>query len=226
MTPTREAVVLPILFLTVLLLGGLRLGGQLMLVPPSPYMLILGVLFLRVVVQSAALAPGRLLASRRSALANVNGGVVLATLCVAAAQTMMMLTPESGVPRLALNVFFLILLLNTAAAMPDRRRLLRSLGVIFGSAFILKFVVLSELSAPGVNAPKRALQALLDAVTLGALVQSPLHPAAGYIALLAALLFLIGVWLLPHGDTRLDEGLVRSESAVPRRGDGRRSPRS
>jgi hypothetical protein len=216
MTPAREAVALPVLFLTVLLLGGLRLAGPLVLVPPSPYTLILAVLFLRVLVQSAALAPGRLLASRRSALANVNGAVVLATLWAAAAQTMMMLTPESGVPRLALNVFFLILLLNTAAALPDRRRLLRSLGVIFGSAFILKFVVLSELSAPGASAPKRALHALLDAVTLGALVQNPLHPAAGYIALLAAILFLIGVWLLPHRDTPSDEGLVSSERAVLR----------
>jgi hypothetical protein len=130
---------------------------------------------------------------------------------------MMMLTPESGVPRLALNVFFLILLLNTAAALPDPRRLLRSLGVMFGSAFILKFVVLSELSAPGANPAKRALHALLDAVTLGALVQHPLHPAAGYIALLAAMLFLIGVWLLPHRNTLSDEGLWRtSEKAVLR----------
>jgi hypothetical protein len=216
MTPAREAVALPVLFLTVVLLGGLRLAGPLMLMPPSPYMLTLGVLFLRVLVGSAALAPGRLLASRRSALANVNGAVVLATLWAAAAQTMMMLTPESGLPRLTLNVFFLILLLNTAAALPDRRRLLRSLGVIFGSAFILKYVVLSELSAPGDSAPKRALHVLLDAVTLGALVQNPLHPAAGYIALLAAILFLIGVWLLPHSDTSSDEGLVRSESAVLR----------
>jgi hypothetical protein len=113
-------------------------------------------------------------------------------------------------------VFFLILLLNTAAALPDRRRLLRSLAVIFGSAFILKYVVLSELSEPGVSAFKRALHVLLDTVTLGALAQNPLHPAAGYIALLAVILFLIGVWLLPHRDPPSDEGLVRSESAVVR----------
>ena len=87
---------------------------------------------------------------------------------------------------------------------------------MFGSAFILKFVVLSELSAPGASAPKRALHAMLDAATLGALVQNPLHPAAGYIALLAAILFLIGVWLLPHRDTPSDEELVRSESVVLR----------
>lgn len=210
MTPAREAVTLPLLFLTVLLLGGLRLAGPTILVAPSPYALILGALFLRVLVQSGALAPEMLLASTRSALANVNGAVVLAALWVAAAQTMMMLTPESGVPRLALNVFFLLLLLNTAAASPDRRRLLRSLGVIFGSAFALKFAVLSELSAPGAGSLKRALQALLDAVTLGALVQNPLHPAAAYLALLALIVFLIGVVLLPHRDAPPDGRLVRA----------------
>lgn len=210
MTPVREAVTLPILFLTVLLLGGLRLAEPTMLAAPSPYTLILGVLFLRVLVQSGALAPERLLAQPRSALANANGAVVLATLWAATAQTMMMLTPESGVPRLALNVFFLILLLNTAAASPDRRRLLRSLGVMFGSAFVLKFAVLSELSAPGAGALARALQVLLDGVTLGALVQNALHPAAGYLALLAMILFLTGVWLLPHRDAPRDERLVRS----------------
>ena len=80
MTPAREAVALPVLFLTVLLLGGLRLPGRPCWCRRRRTCSILGVLFLRVLVQSGALAPGRLLASRRSALANVNGALVLATL--------------------------------------------------------------------------------------------------------------------------------------------------
>jgi hypothetical protein len=45
-----------------------------------------------------------------------------------------LLIPESGLPRLAVGVFFVILLLNTSAASPDRQRLLRSLAVTFGTA--------------------------------------------------------------------------------------------
>ena len=194
----REAIVLPVLFLTVLLVGGLRIADTIVLVPPSPYVLLLGVLLVRVVVQSGALAPEQLLASERSGLANLNGVVLLATLWIAAAQTLAVLIPESGVPQLAFSVFFLILLLNTAAASPDRQRLLRSLAVTFGAVFVLKFVVLHGLSAPGEGAVKRALLALVDGVTAGALVQEVPHPITVYIALLAVALFLIGVFLLPH----------------------------
>ncbi len=48
----------------------------------------------------------------------------------------------------------------------------------------------------------RALQAVLDGVTLGELVQGVPHPGMAYIALPAVVLFLIGVFLLPHRDER------------------------
>jgi hypothetical protein len=197
MTPIREAIVLPCVFLTVLLLGGLRIAESAALVPPSPYSLILAVLLVRVVIQSGALAPERLMAASRSELANLNGVAVLATLWLASAQAIALSIPESGLPRLALSVFFLILLLNTSAASPDRQRLLRSLAVTFGTAFVLKFVVLHAVSAPGEGAVKRALLALLDGVTVGALLQEVPDPISAYVALLALALFLIGVMLLP-----------------------------
>ena len=76
MTVAREALVLPAVFLTVLLLGALRIADTVVLVPPSPFALVLGALLLRVVVQSGALDPGRLLSSSRPGLANLNGTVV------------------------------------------------------------------------------------------------------------------------------------------------------
>jgi hypothetical protein len=197
-TAAREAIGLPATFLTVALLAGLRIGAAVVLQPPSVFALLLGLLLVQLLVRSGALAPERLLSSTRSVLANANGSVVLVTLWAAAAQTIALLIPDAGLPRLVLNVFFPILLLNTAAANPDRRRLLRSLAVTFGSTFILKFVVLSELSAPGTGWVKRVLQAMLEGLTLGTLTQPALHPASGYVALLAVGLFLIGVFLLPY----------------------------
>jgi hypothetical protein len=210
MTVGREAVGLPIIFLTVVLLGGLRIGATAALVPPSVFALVLGVLLVRVLIQCGAVAPQRLVNASRRALANANGIVVLVTLWAAGSQAIALVIPDSGLPRLALNVFFLVLLLNTAAASPDRVRLLRSLSVTFGSAFVLKFVVLYELSAPGASWLKRVLQAMLEGITLGTLTQEPLHPAAGYIAFATLALFLIGIVLLPHqrgapsSDTRMD----------------------
>jgi hypothetical protein len=198
MTATREAIVLPLIFLTVALLAGLRIGQTIGLVPPSVFTLVLGILLVRLFVQSGALAPERLLSSSRSSLANVNGAVLLFALWAAAAQTCAMLIPDSGLPRLGFNVFFLILLLNTAAANPDRRRLLRSLAVTFGSAFVVKFVILYELSSPRTGWAKRVLQAMLEGITLGTLTQDVLHPATGYVALFALGLFLAGACLLPY----------------------------
>lgn len=198
MTATREAILLPLMFLTVALLAGVRIGGTIGLVPPSVFALVLGILLVRLLIQSGALAPERLMSSSRSAMANGNGAVVLFTLWAAASQTCALLIPDSGLPRLGFNVFFLILLLNTAAANPDRRRLLRSLAVTFGSAFVVKFVILHELSAPGTGWTKRVLQAMLEGITLGTLTQDVLHPAAGYVALFALGLFLAGTFLLPY----------------------------
>jgi hypothetical protein len=197
MTTVREAIVLPLVFLTVTLAGGLRLASMVVLQPPSLFALILALILARILVRSGSVSPPRLLSPARSAVANVNGAIVFVTLWIAAAQIFGLLIPDSGLPRLMFNVFFLILLLNTAAANPDRGTLLRTLAVTFGSVFVLKFVILAELSSPGTSWLKRVLQAMLEGVTLGTLTQQVLHPASGYIALGTIGLFLVGVFLLP-----------------------------
>jgi len=193
----REAVILPAAFLTVVLLGSVRIAEATSLVPPSVFALVLGLLVIQVIVQSGTLAPQRLLAATRSPLANVNGVVVVLALWLASAQVIALLIPESGLPRIAFGVFLLILLLNTAAAAPDRTRLLRSLSVTFGALFLLKFVMLRELSTPGTGGLKRVLQVLLEGITLGALLQPPSHAAASYVALFCLVLFLVALFLLP-----------------------------
>jgi hypothetical protein len=177
MTAAREAIALPLVFLTVLLLGSLRIDGRVELAAPTPYLLVLGVLLIRLAVQSGTLAPEQLMSSSRPALA-------------------------------------IILLVNTGAAAPDRPRLLRSLAVTFGATFILKFVVLHGLSAPSEGPIKRALQALLDGVTVGVLMQEVPDPVAPYLALLTVGLFLVGLVLLPHRGGPATSGIVRTAEAT------------
>jgi hypothetical protein len=210
----REAVLLPAALLTVVLLGSLRIADVTSLAPPSVFALVLGLLVIRVIVQSGTLAPHRLLAATRSPLANVNGSIVMLALWLASAQVVAVLIPESGLPRIAFGVFLLILLLNTAAADPDRTRLLRSLSVTLGALFLLKFVVLRELSTPGTGGLKRVLQALLEGITLGVLLQPPSHAAAGYVALLCLVLFLVSLFLLPPKLSTRRAGIRKSLRAV------------
>jgi hypothetical protein len=200
MTAIREAVVLPLLFLTVTLLGGLRIAERITLLPPPLFALVLAVLLLGVLFRCGALAPQRLVDTSRPALANVNGALVLLTVFLASAQAFNAATPDSGLPRVLFNVLFLVLLANTLAAAPDRIRVLRSLLVVFGSAFVLKFIVLAALSEPAEGLLGRALQAVFEGVTLGSVSQDALHPATGYVMFFTLLLYLTGlVLLLPAG---------------------------
>jgi hypothetical protein len=197
MSPVREAVLLPMIFLTVALIAGVQLGSGVALVPPSLFSLVLGTMLLGTLVRSGALAPDRLLHGSRSVLANANGMVVLLSLFAAASQVLAMLTPRSGLPLFFVDVFLFVLLLNTLVAQPDRLRLLRSLAVILGSALVLKFVVLASLSGPSGSRTARVLMALFDAATFGSITQEPQTAGAGYLAFFAIALFLAGISALP-----------------------------
>ena len=198
MTALREAVVLPSLLLTVALLGSLRPGAAMLATPPSLLALVLALLLVGILVQSGAFDPSRVLNGDRSALAKTNGAVLLASLFLAAAQVFSLLTPDAGLPRLVLSIYFVVLMLNTIAAAPDAVRVMRSLAVTFGAAFILKYIVLDALSDPAPSRLGRALQLLLDGVTLGTVTQDAQPASAGYAAFATVVLFLVAVWMLPR----------------------------
>lgn len=197
MSAIREAIVLPLLFLTVTLLAGVQLTTGVALVPPSLFSLVLGTMLIAALVRSGALVPARLLRGSRSILANANGATVLATLFAASSQMLGMLTPRSGLPLFFVDVLLFVLLLNTLVTQPDRVRLLRSLAVTLGSALLLKFVVLASVSSPSMSRMSRVMAALFDAATFGTIAQEPQSSGAGYLAFFAVGLFLIGVGSLP-----------------------------
>jgi hypothetical protein len=205
MSAIREAIVLPLLFLTVVLLGGVRLGAGVALVPPSLFSLVLGTMLVAALIRGGALAPDRLLQGSRPIVANANGAAVLATLFVAASQVFGMLTPRTGLPLFFVDVFLFVLLLNTLVAQPDRARLLRSLAVILGSALVLNYVLLAGLSDPSGSRTKRILVAVFDAATFGAIAQEPQSDGAGYVAFLTIALFLAGVGALPQAHRHAHE---------------------
>lgn len=196
MSATREAIYLPLIFLTVTLLGGLRIADRVTFAPPPLFALVLAMLLVAVLVRARALAPERLVNGSRTGLENLNGVAVVLALFAASAQAFNLATPSAGLPLVLFDAFLFVLLLNTLVAAPDALRVLRSLMVIFGSAFLLKFVVLAAISDPAHGRLNRVLQILLEGVTLGTLTQEVLHPASGYVAFFTLLLFLIGLFML------------------------------
>ena len=202
MTPTREAVVLPTTFLTVALLGGLRIGSPVLLVPPPLVSLVLAVILLAALVRAGVFAPAAIMRADRSPLENISGLTVLLTLFAGSAQVFTLVTPERGLLHAMFSICFFVQLTTTTAGVRGRRNMLRSLMVLLGSAFVLRFIVLESLYAPNGGMAKRLLTTLVEGASLGAIQYVPIGAATGYVAFLTLSLYMVGLMLLPAAGPR------------------------
>lgn len=225
LAPVHEAFTLPLLLIACALGGGFRsqlADGGLQFAPPPLMSLVLAVLLLGVLVRAGVLVPWLLVSARRRPIENLSGAVVVGTLLLASAQVFNALTPEAGLLHVLANVFFLVLLLNTLAARPDTTRVLQSLGVVFLSAFVLKYVVLDALYAPEGSLARRLLTTLLEGISLGSLGHTPYGSATGYVAFATVLGYLFSLLLLPRPvQAWLLPGHATVESLAPQDRDDR-----
>jgi hypothetical protein len=195
-----QFVLLPTVFLTAALLGGLRVSagtGALVFVAPPLVTLILAVMLLALFVRGRALDLGRWLSGDNPLLTNVSHALTLAALFFASAQSFNSVLPEAGLLRWMFSFFFLWTLWNNQFSSFDPRRLLRSLAALFGTAFVLKHLLLATLYAPDGGWLKRLAGALVEGFTLGTLDAPAFAPATGYISFFALALYVCGLVLLP-----------------------------
>ena len=211
MSPLREAIVLPTLFLTVTLLGGFRVSEAVRLVPPSLSALVLAMLLLPTLVRGRVLVPDVLLNGSRTPLENLSGGVLLLAAFAASAQAINLLLPERGLLHAAFAVLLFCQLLTMNAARTDRAGTLRTLLVLLGSLFVLRYIVIEALYASERGLLHRVLTALMSGATLGGIAYDPNRPVTGYVAFLTLLLYVIGLMLMPSG-SRDQTGLTRRPS--------------
>jgi hypothetical protein len=197
MSAVREAIVLPCIFLTVALLGGLRIEATVRLTPPSIVALMLGMALLGTLARARALAPERLVSPLRSALENLSGLVVVGTLFAASSQVFNLLTPEHGLLFVVFSVYFFLQLMTALAGVTGRTSLLRSLAVLFAGAFVLRYVVLESMYAPDGGMLKRVVTTLLQGVSLGAIEYQANTAVTGYVGFCTLVLYMIGLFLLP-----------------------------
>ncbi len=169
----REATLLPLVFLAVGLLGGLRIGESEMWRAPSLFSLVVAVLMVGALNRHGALALERLLNSSRSTL-DLKGLLTLLAVVFASAQVFELTTPNGGLLRIAVYALYSVVLLafNTRAIAADRIQLLRSCTALFALTFAFKFVLLP--SSP-VGGWRGALCRLIPTC-------EPRHPATGYLA--------------------------------------------
>ena len=211
MSAAVEALVVPALFLTVALLGGLRIASDVRLVPPPLVALVLAMLLMAALTRARVLRPERLMHSSRTALENLSGLVVLLTLFAASAQVFHLVTPDSGLLHLVFTVFFFVQLLAMLAGGAGRIGLLRSLVVLLGSAFVLRWIALEALYAPDSGTLKRVLTTLAEGVTLGTLEYAPHTATTGYLAFLALALYMGTLVLLAPPESHAE---VRHRTAL------------
>jgi hypothetical protein len=212
MSPLREALGLPVLFLTIALTGGFRLTDHVQLVPPSLTALILAVLLLGVLVRAGGISASVLLHGSRSGPENMSGAVVLATLFAATSQALNLLIPDVGLLHAVFAIFIFCQLLTIGAARTDRAGSLRSVVVLFASLFVLRFILLEALYSSSGSTLNRVLRTLLSGATLGGITYEPNAPATGYVAFLTLALYVVGLLLLPK-DAALP--LVPRRAGVP-----------
>src|ERR1044071_7068890 len=192
-------VVLPFVFLTVALLGGLRVSGEshaFMFLPPSLITLVLAVLLMLLFIRGGLIEIRSLITGTNPPLTNVTHIWVLLTLFFASAQAFTSVLPERGLLHWLLSFFFLWTLWNNQFSSFDARRLLRSLVVLFGTAFVLKHMLFANLYSADGGWLKRLTGALVSGVTLGTFDAEQFAPATGYISFFTLALFHVGLILV------------------------------
>ena len=197
---------LPLIFLTVTLLGGMRLDGvdrSFIFLPPSLFCLIAASILMILFFRAGLLRLEGWFSESFDLVKNVANASVLAAMFAASTQLFNSLLPERGLPLWVVGFCFFWTLWNNLFSNFDTRRLLRSLGALFGLAFVVKYIVLANLTAPSSdswlqsileNPVREAATAILDLPRFSA--------GTGYLQFFAVAFYLLGLFLSPPS-TRL-----------------------
>jgi hypothetical protein len=195
-----QYLVLPWIFLTVTLLGGLRFGAPdnaFLFLRPALVCLIFASILLLLFFRAGLIQIEGWFSESFTMLKNVAHAFVLLTLFTASVQVFNALLPEQGLPFWIVAFCFFWTLWNNIFAEFEVRKLLKSLGAMFGLAFVVKYLILANLAAPtaeswwqGIlqNPTKEAFTWLLDLPKFA--------PATGYIQFFTLIFYLIGLFLL------------------------------
>jgi hypothetical protein len=197
----RNYLLLPLIFLTVTLLGGLRLSADInafIFLKPALICLIFATLLLVLFFRAELLRVEGWFSENFSTLKNVANAFVLFTLFTASVQIFNSLLPEQGLPFWIISLLFFWTLWNNLFSVFTAKRLLQSLGSLFGLAFVLKYLILANLTAPASESWLRAIIENPTKEVFTYLLDLPRYSAGtGYIQFFTVVFYLLGLFLLP-----------------------------
>lgn len=211
---------LPMIFLAVALLGGLRFAATdhaLRFVPPPLTTLLLASATLLLFGRARLIDVGRdWLGPLRSPEENLSNGVTLVVLFGATVQVFNAVMPEDALFFAVFTVVLALVLWNSLLSTTQPHRLVVSLGGVLLAGFVVKYLLLASLFEPGESVTRSIVQSVLRGVTLGGLESEPYARATGYSAFACVALYLVGLWAAsPPRDARVDllaEILARPEA--------------
>jgi len=195
-------IILPAIFLFVTLLGGFRFGGAdnaFIFLKPELVCLVFGAVLLVLFLRSGMIAIDGWFSHHYSGLHNTADGFVLLTLFTASVQLFNSVLPERGLAFWVVGFCFFWTLWNDLFAEFDAVKLLRSLIALFGMAFVVKYLVLANLTAPASdswiqsvfqNPGKEAVTWLLDLPRYA--------KGTGYVQFFTVALYFLGLFLTPQ----------------------------
>lgn len=198
-TDVFRYLLLPVLFLTVALAGGMRFAlpvNELRFLAPQLVSVILGAFAMILFTRGGLLEVQAHISERLGITDNLSGAVFLLSFYAATVQVFHLVTPERGLLNFCFNLFYLLIFFNNLFVVFNPRRLMKSLAVVLGASFVLKYLVLADLFAPSESWAKYILQKLMQTASLGALEYEVFAPATGYLAFAALSLYLFGLYLL------------------------------
>jgi intracellular septation protein A len=192
-------ILLPFIFLTVALLGGLRIGaedGRFIFIAPPLITLMFAVLLIALFIRGSLLKIETWFSHDYQPTVNDSHALTLLSLFFASAQAFNSVLPERGLFFWLFSFFFLWTLWNNLFSVFDAKRLLRSLIALFGMAFILKHLIVASFNAPEGSWWRKLAGILFEGLTLGFDNQT-FAPATGYISFFTLILYMVGLYLLP-----------------------------
>ncbi|MEQ1606928.1 MAG: hypothetical protein ABL999_18850 [Pyrinomonadaceae bacterium] len=193
---------IPAIFLTVTLLGGLRLGAAdnaFIFLKPALVCLVFAALTLVLFFRSGMISIEGWIAEDRRVLENAASVTVLLTMFAATVQLYNALLPEQGLTLWVVGFCFFWTIWNNLFAEFDAKRLLRSMVALLGLAFVVKYLVLANITAAPTGSWWQRLFENPGKEAFTWLLELPKYSAGtGYIQFFTLALYLIGLFLLPR----------------------------
>jgi hypothetical protein len=203
---SKTYLILPAIYLAATLLGGLRLGAAdnaFLFLRPALACLVFAALLLVVFFRSGLISMEGWLSDDLPLAKNAANLLILITLFAATVQLFNSLLPEQGLPFWIVGFCFFWTIWNNLFAEFAPKRLLQSLVALFGLAFVVKYLVLANLTATGDAGWLRRMIEDPAKETFTWLLDLPRYSAGtGYIQFFTVALYMIGLMLTPRSTKR------------------------